>query len=210
MALTKAVAAVDAWAEVAAATTREGATVNCAGMYEAQLHIDACLAEATAEAIGATIYVEVCSETANDENWSVLTSFGGPTGTAIKADFTGTVAAGETVIPITNPGTLNLDHPAKFLFIENSTPASSEIVFQVSNEGDAGDSITILDGLKYEQTAAASDIWEIDAAPPSSVVVQYVVALPMSTNRARVVYNNKNCTGADIFTRCRISSVTAV
>ena len=93
--------------------------------------------------------------------------------------------------------------------MEHSTPAYSEIVFQVSNEGDGGDTITVLDGLTNEQTAAASDIWEIDSAT-ASVVAQYSVAIPMSANRVRVVYNNVMSTAADIFTRCRISKVTAV
>jgi len=209
MALTKSVAEVDAWAEVTQPSVREGATVDVSGCYEAILHIDACLSEAVAETAGATIIVQVSSNTTGDADWTPFATFGGPTGTAFKADFTATEAAGQTVLTITNPDTLNLDHPGKLLFIENSTPANSEIVFQVSNEGDAGDTITILDGLAFEQTAAASDIWEIDAAV-TSVVAQYNVILPASANRVRVVYNNRNSTAADIFTRCRISKLTAI
>jgi hypothetical protein len=209
MALTKSVAEVDAWAEVTQPSVREGATVDISGCYEAMLHIDVCLSEAVAETAGATIYVEVSSNTTGDTDWTVLTSFGGPTGTAFKVDLGGTEAAGQTVLTVTDPTTNNLDHPGKFLFIEHTTPANSEIVFQVSNEGDAGDTITVLDGLTNEQTAAASDIWEIDSAT-ASVVAQYNVTLPASANRVRVVYNNVTSTAADIFTRCRISKVTAV
>jgi hypothetical protein len=81
----------------------------------------------------------------------------------------------------------------------------------VSNQGDAGDTITILDGLAYAHAAATSLMWFIDSATvPNTCVAQYVVAIPMSANRARVVYDNTKSTGMDIFTRCRVSSVTAV
>lgn len=210
MSITKSVAAVDAWAEVTAGTVREGATVDVSDCYDCQLHIDVCLAEAGAEAIGATIRVEVSSATSGDSFWSQLTAFGGPTGTAFKVDIAGDEAAGQTVISVTNPTTANLDHPGKYLFIENTaTPANSEIVFQVSNEGDAGDTITILDGLTNAQAAADGDIWEIDSAS-ASVVGQYVVALPSSTNRVRVLYDNIQATGMDVFSRCRISKVTGI
>lgn len=210
MGLTKAVAAVDAWAEVTQPSVREGTIVDTSGMYEAVLHIDACLSEAVAETAGATIYVEVSSNTSGDSDWSVLTSFGGPTGTAFKTDLAGDEAAGQTVLSVNNPDTANLDHPSKFLFIEHTgTPANSEIVFQVSNEGDAGDTITILDGLTNNQTSADSDIWEIDSAT-ASCVAQYVVAIPMGVSRVRVIYDNTHSTAADIYTRARISSVTAV
>lgn len=209
-ALTKAVEAVDAWAEVTQPSAREGATIDISPNYQTTLYIDVCLSEAVAETAGATIYVEVSSNTSGDADWSVLTAFGGPTGTAFKTDIAGDEAAGQTVLSVTNPTTANLDHPGKFLFIENTaTAANSEIVFQVSNEGDAGDTITVLDGLTNAQAAADGDIWEIDSAT-SSVVAQYVVAIPDSANRVRVVYNNVTSTAADIFTRCRLSKITAI
>lgn len=210
MALTKAVEAVDAWAKVAAGSEREGATVDVSPNYETMLHIDVCLAEAAAETVGATIRVQVSSNTTGDADWSDFVTLGGPTGTPIKIDFTHTEAAGQTVLSFTDPDTLNLDHPGKYLFIENTTPENSEIVFQVSNEGNAGDTITIRDGLANEQSAATSDVWEIDAAAPSSVVAMYNVTIPMAVSRVRVIYDNKNATGTDIFSRCRISKVTAV
>ena len=208
MALTKAIAAVDEWAEVSAGALREGATTDITAMYEAQLHIDVSLAEATAETVGATIIVQVSSNTTGDTDWSPLTSFGGPTGTAISKALGGTEAVGQTVLTVVDPVTANLNHHGKLLFIEHTTPASSEIVYSVADSGDAGDTITIQDGLTTEQTAAASTIWSIDGT--ASAVAQYVVALPMSTNRVRVIYDNILATGADIFSRCRISKVTAV
>ena len=136
MALTKAIEAVDAWAEVTAGTLREGTTVDLTPNYETTLHIDVSLAEATAETVGATIVVQVSSNSTGDTDWTALTSFGGPTGTAIAKALGGTEAAGQTVLTVDNPVTANLNHHGKLLFIENTTPANSEIVYSVSDSGD--------------------------------------------------------------------------
>ena len=137
--LTKAVEAVDAWAEVAqgAGGIREGATVAVNPNYQTTLHIDACLSEAVAETAGATIYVEVSSNTTGDADWTVLTSFGGPTATAESEALSADEAAAQTILSVTNPTTANLDNPSRFIFFEDTaSAANSEIVFQVSNEGD--------------------------------------------------------------------------
>jgi hypothetical protein len=208
-ALTKAVEAVDAWLEVTAGTAREGATIDISPNYQTTLLIDVALSEAAAEAIGATIWVEVSSNTTGDADWEVLTSLGGPTGTPFKRDISGDEAAGQTVLSTTDPVTGNLNHHGKFLFIENTaTAANSEIVFSLSDSGDAGDTITVLDGITNAQAAADGDIWSADAAV--SVVAQYVVAIPDTAYRVRVVYDNINATGTDIFTRARISKMTGI
>ena len=208
MALTKAIEAVDAWAEVTAGALREGATIDLTPNYDTTLHIDVALAEAAAEAIGATIVVQVSSNSTGDTDWTALTSFGGPVGTPIAKAMGGTEAAGQTVLTVADPVTANLNHHGKLLFLENTTPANSEIVYSVADSGDAGDTITIQDGLANEQTAAACVIWSIDGA--ASAVAQYNVALPMSANRVRVIYDNILATGTDIFSRARITKVTAV
>lgn len=137
--LTKAVEAVDAWAEITqgAGGIREGATVDTSPDYQATLLIDACLSEAVAETAGATIYVEISSNTTGDADWEVLASFGGPVGTAESEALSGDEAAGQTVLSVTNPTTANLDNPSRFIFFEDSaSAANSEIIFQVSNQGD--------------------------------------------------------------------------
>ena len=209
MALTKAVESVDAWAKVTAGTLREGATIDITPNYETTLHIDVSLAEAGTESIGAVIKVQVASNSTGDADWQTLTSFGGPTGTAFKRDISADEAAGQTVISVDAPITNNLDHLGKQLFIENTaTAANSEIVYQVANSADVDDTITIQDVLLNAQAAADGDIWSINGT--DSVVAQYVVALPMSANRVRVLYDNILATGMDIFSRCRITKVTAV
>ncbi len=137
--LSKAGEAVDAWAEITqgAGGVREGATIAVDPNYQTTLYIDACLSEAVAETAGATIYVEVSSNTTGDADWEVITSFGGPTGTAESEALSGDEAAGQTVLSVTNPTTANLDNPSRFIFFEDTaTPANSEIIFQVTNEGD--------------------------------------------------------------------------
>lgn len=210
MALTKSVAAVDEWAAVAKNTVRKGATVDVSGCYEAILHIFCALTEAVAHT-GSDIIVQISSNTTGDEDWTTLAVFGSPTGTAFKVDIAADEAAGQTVISVTNPTTVNLDHPGKYLFIENTANvANSEVVFQVSNEGDTVDTITILDGLTNAQAAADGDIWEIDSAT-IEVVGHYVVAIPRAANRVRVIYDNTaDPDGARIHTNCRISKVTAL
>ena len=209
MALTKSIAEIDAWAEVTAGTLRKGAALSVADCYEAMLHIDVALAEAAAEAIGALILVQVSSNTTGDADWHTLVALSGPLGTAFKRDISGDEAAGQTTISTTDPTTGNLDHLGKQLFIENTgTPANSEIVYQISNQADTGDTIGILDGLANAQAAADGDIWSIDGT--ASAVAQYNVVLPMAANRVRVLYDNILATGVDIFSRCRISKVTAV
>jgi hypothetical protein len=95
------------------------------------------LSEAVAETTGATVYVEISSNTTGDEDWRVLTSFGGPTGTAESEALSGDEAAGQTVLSVTNPTTNNLDNPTRFIFFEDTADATkSEIVFQITNEGD--------------------------------------------------------------------------
>jgi hypothetical protein len=209
MALTKAVAAVDEWEEVAQNSVREGATIDVSGCYEALLHILCCLSS-TAAHTGTEIIVEVSSNTTGDEDWSVLTRLIGPVGTAVKADFAGNEAAGQTELSITNPATANVDNDGKLKFIEHTaTVADCEVVYQVSNTGDAGDTVTVLDGLTNAQTTD-SDLWDIDSAT-ASAVGSYVVALPFAVSRARVIYNNKyDPDGATVHTNCRLSQVTAL
>jgi hypothetical protein len=210
-ALTKAVEAVDAWAEVVAGTAREGGTIDVSPNYQTTLYIDVCLAEAAVESVGAVIYVEVSSNTTGDADWEVLQPFGGPTstGTPFKRDISADEAAGQTVLSTTDPVTGNLNHHGKFLFIENTaTAANSEIVFSTADSGDAGDTITVLDGITNAQAAADGDIWSIDAA--ESAVAQYVIAIPDTAYRVRVVYSNILATGTDIFTRCRIGKETGI
>lgn len=134
---TKSVAEVDAMQEIAQAAILEGTTVDVSGIQDGILHIDCALSSTTAQANGTEIIVQVSSNTTGDANWTNLTSFGGPTGTAINVGLGGDEAAGQTILTVTNPVTSNLDLLGKWLFLENTaTPANSEFVYQTAQSGD--------------------------------------------------------------------------
>jgi len=136
MALTKTTAEVDAWAEVAAQGKRLGAEVDVTDAYEATLHIDCALSSTTAHT-GTEIIVQTSSSTGNEnDNWSTLVRLIGPIGTAVSAAFVATENAGETVIAINNPVANNMDNINKHKFVENTTAADCEIVYQTEQSGD--------------------------------------------------------------------------
>ena len=138
---TKAVAAVDVFAKVAAGVTsasvREGATTDISANIQTVLYIDVCLSEAGAVTNGLRVQVQISSATSGDSFWEDLTTFQGPVGTVIKVDLGVDEAAGQTELSVTNPVASNLDIQGKWIFLEDTaTPANSEIVFQVANSGD--------------------------------------------------------------------------
>lgn len=209
MALTKAVAAVDEWAEVAQNAAREGATVALATYYEAILSIWCCLSTTTAHT-GTKIKVQVSANTAGDEDWHDIASFTACVGTAVTAAIAATEPVGETQIAITNPTTVNVHFNNKLKFIEHTTVANSEVVYMIGGGLDTDDFITILDGLANEQTAAASVLWDVHDAT-TSAVNEFTVILPLSANRCRVVYDNTyDADGSTVHTNCRLSGVTAI
>lgn len=208
MALTKAVDTVDEWAEVAQNGIREGATKDISACYSAILHIDCCLSSAVAHT-GTKVIVQISSNITGDEHWSDFMVLIGPTGTALGLTLAAQEAAGQTVLSLTNPVTNNMDNDGKFKFMEANTVANSEIVYQIANSGDAGDTITILDGLTSQQETT-SYIWDIDNATAEALLM-WTIELPMAANRCRVIYNNKyDPDGATVHTHCRLSKVTAV
>lgn len=209
MALTKAVAQVDEWAEVAQNAVRTGAVVDLSALYPSALHIFCCLSSTTAHT-GTEILVEVSAAAAGNEDWHPLCPLVGPIGTAVKADFTATEPVGETTIALTDPVTGNIHFDGKYKFVEHSTVANCEVVYQTANSADAGDTITLRDGLTNEQTAAASDLYDIHDAV-ASAVGNYTVELPLWAYRARITYNNTyDLDGSTVHTQASISKVTAI
>lgn len=208
MALTKTGTTLDEWAEVAQNGVREGAIADLTDSYNQTLYIACCLSSTTAHT-GTEIIVQLSGATSGDEDWFTFQRFIGPTGTAISVALAGTEAAGQTELSVTNPVTANLDNDGKYKFIENSAVANSEIIYTTTNSGDAGDTITILDGLTNEQTTN-SNIFDIDSAT-ASAVGQYVVPLPKDALRARVIYNNKyDPDGSTVHTYSKITEQTGI
>jgi len=74
------------------------------------------------------------------------------------------------------------------------------------------DTITILDGLQFEQTAANSDVWTMDGDGENYEAVKtYTVVLPASASGARVIFNGEyDADGARHHVRCKVTMLTAV
>jgi hypothetical protein len=123
------------WSLVTPPEVLETGAIDVSAGYENTLHIDCVLTDVTACTAGPEIIVQVRSEASLDE-WTDLTRFGGPTGTAFVSNFTTVEAAAQTVLNVTDPATGNLDHVGKFIFLEDTaTIAQCEIAFLVSQSG---------------------------------------------------------------------------
>lgn len=209
MATTKTPSTVDAWALVAQNTVREGAELDVSAAVACVLSIDCALTNTTAHT-GTEILVEGTTTASGDDGWHPIARAIGPIGTAVKADFAGTEAAGQTELSITNPATAGVDHPGKYQFVYNTnTPAHSEIVLQTANSGDAGNTVTVRDGLTYAQDTD-SDLLDIDdASPYKCAILMLPIPVDEGWNRVRVTYNNTyDSDGAAVCTRCLASVVT--
>jgi len=198
-ALTKSVAAVDEWAEIAQNAVREGATTDVSGCYAATLHIDIALTSATAHT-GTRIVVQVSSEESGDEGWTDLSEFVGPIGTADAEALTATEPVAETVIACASTTGLYDDDGSRWIFIEDNTVANSELIYVVSHSANA--SVTAQDGLANEHDTSDTMY---------DIAKRYIITLPMTANRVRVIYDNTyDSDGATVHTHTRISKVTGL
>jgi hypothetical protein len=124
------------WTAVAAQAIQETGAIDVSAAYEATLHIDVAISSTTAHT-GTEVIVQGRSEDSLDE-WTTLTSFVGPIGTATKSDFAAEEAAAQTILSVTNPTAGNLNHVAKFIFIEDTTTvAQCEIAYITECGADA-------------------------------------------------------------------------
>lgn len=214
MALTKgSQTTLDEWALTANAAIRLGTELDVSSAYQCKLDIKAVLGEAVASTGQPEVIVQTTGEDspANDD-WTNYMRFIGPQGTPVTPlAFDATEPIGETVIACTNPVTAGIDNDGKFKFILNTVVADSEVVFQVSNSGDAGDTITILDGLANEQDITTSKIMDIDDAD-LEVVAQWAITIDcLALSRIRVIYNADHDTdGPDVYTFCSYTLCTGI
>ncbi len=186
--------------------------IDVSGSYDTVLGIDWCLAEAAAHE-GTEIIVQFSTESGANDAWITIAQFVTSSGiTPIKADFANQEAASQTVLGVTNPETQGVDHDGKFIFLEDTvTPANCEIAYQIDNSGDAGDTITVLDGITA-QKETTSDVWTVDTFGVS-LVDTYAIRIPSSAKDARVIFNNwydNDGTGADGYGRVRAIEMTGL
>lgn len=204
MALTKgSQTTLDEWLLTANTATRLGTELDVSSAYQCKLDIKAVLGEAVASTGQPEVIIQTTGEASPaKDDWTNYMRLIGPQGTPVAPlAFDATEAAGETVIACTNPVTAGIDNNGKFKFIKNTVVADCEIVFQTENSGDAGDTITILDGLANEQDITTSFIMDIDSVT-LEVVGQWTITIDcLAINRVRIIYNaNYDTDGPDVYT----------
>lgn len=214
MALTKgSQTTLDEWALTANTAIRLGTELDVSSAYQCKLDIKAVLGEAVASTGQPEIIIQTTGEDspANDD-WTNYMRVVGPQGTPVAPlAFNATEPVGETVIACTNPVSAGIDNDGKFKFVSNTVVADSEVVFQTSNSGDAGDTITILDGLANEQDITTSYIMDIDD-PDLEVVAQFAITIDCLTlSRIRIIYNADHDTdGPDVYTYSAYTLCTGI
>lgn len=199
MALSKSVAAVDEWAEIAQNAVREGATTNVAATYAATLYIN-CAISSTTPHTGTKVEIQLSSNSSGDEDWHTFRSFVSSSGTANSEILAGVEAAGQTVLEVASTTGYDADE-ARWIFIEDvGTVADSEIAYLVSHVSNT--SVTVQDGITNAKDG--SDFL-------FNIVDTWVVDLPFSANRVRVIYDNTfDSDGSTVHTFCRIATVTGI
>lgn len=190
MALTKgSQTTLDEWVVTANAAVRLGTELDVSSAYHCMLYIKAALGEAVASTGQPEIIIQTTGEASPaKDDWTNYLRMVGPVGTPVVPTLDATEPAGETVLATVNPATTNIDNDGKFKFLLHTTPANSEVIFQVSNSGDGSDTITILDGLANEQTTDTIVI-DLDDAR-AEAVAQWTIGIDcMSLSRIRIIYN---------------------
>ena len=214
MALTKgSQTTLDEWALTANTAMRLGTELDVSSAYYCTLYIKAVLGEAVASTGQPEVIIQTTGEaTPAKDDWTPFMRMIGPSGTPVAPlALAATEPAAETVIACTNPVTANIDNDGKFKFIKNTVVADCEVVFQTANSGDAGDTITILDGLANEQDITTSFIMDIDDVS-NEVVAQWAIIIDCLTlSRIRVIYNaDKDTDGPDVYTFCAYTLNTGI
>lgn len=124
------------WTSVALAAAGIASTeADLSVVRSGMLHLFCALNGTTAH-LGTEFIVQVRNEATVNE-WTKLFSFIMCAGkTAVLTAVASTAAAGQKVIPVTNPTTANLNHINKNVFLMDATIANCEIAFLTVNGGD--------------------------------------------------------------------------
>lgn len=199
-ALTKGVAAVDAWTAIVQNDLVEGATTDISANYQTTLYIDAALTSTTATTNGLKIIVQISSATSGDNSWHELTSFGMVAGlTAATENLTNNpAAAGTTAFTVAD--TTGFVTEGDLIYIKDSTEANSELF--ILDTFSTNVSVTALDG---------STTSHVQNTPMWNKAASITVSIPDTANRVRVIYDNtQDATGSTVSARCRLSNLTGI
>lgn len=168
-----------------------GTAVVVATVEDAVVFCDHALVENTANT-NAGVFKIQGSPDASGNRWTDMATNTAATGTAVTEAFTATEPIGETVCAVasTTGFTGEVD-----VYVINTTLANSEWAFTQEISADA--SITLIDGLEGEQTAAASSFWNL-----SEHFVDSISCLGL--RRLRVVFTHEGATAANAHVRASI------
>jgi len=123
-----------AWVEIPGGASEdhiiESGDIDISDCLSCTLHIDVCLSSTTAHT-GTEVVVQTGTKYTN------LTKYTCCVGTAVLLALDATEPIGEKVIACTNPVATGFDWDGKNIFIENTTPANCEIVYQTEHGADA-------------------------------------------------------------------------
>jgi hypothetical protein len=197
MALTKAVAAVDAWTAVAQNTIIEGATTDVSAAYQVTLHITVAPTTNTATVNGVKVIIQVSSATSGDINWEELTSFFMLVGiTTAKISIINTLTAGQAS-GISAASVSGFTTEGYYLYIDDG--ASSEVVLEKSQSA-AG--MTIVDNVTYGHVSTTPLYYRAESIS---------VNIPDTANRVRVLYDNtQDAAGSAVDVQCNLSKITSI
>ena len=198
MGLTKSVAEIDAWAQVAVGAIRKGAEIDLSAVYENIITVVVAHDSVNAHTNGALVTLQTRAGL-SDDFWRVEQEVRTPGGTAAKVDVDADSGAGEP-----NPERLNVVSTTNFeqmndtYFVKNGTIAASGIV---RNNGFVNDDYIIcLDDITtiYD---FADDVFNI--------VTEYRFFVPPGASTARVLIWNDDadCT---IVTRTDLEKQTGI
>jgi hypothetical protein len=180
-ALTVTSSVIDDWAAVAAQATDESTVIDISGNYATAVHIQAFLDSTTAHE-GTEFVVQVSGNSSGDEDWSDLTKFRVLVDTANSENISDNpLSASSTTITVADTGGEYETEPmGKWIAIEDSTLANSELVWLTGYTADTN--ITIQDGTTNEH---AQNTTMYDIAISKTVMIPFG-----SGSRARVLCNN--------------------
>ena len=196
MALAKSSASVEDWNAVAQNTIEHSTVYDFSTAYVGFLQIQAALDTTTAHT-GTKFVVQVLTNTSGDEDWSDLTQFIELIGTAATDLIENNpLNATETSITLTAHA---LTVVGKWLLIEDSTLANSELVFQIAT--DTND-IDILDGVTNAHVATTAIF---------NLAFVKNIYIPPPVYKARVlVINTYDADGSTLNYRVRTTKVTGI
>ena len=124
---------INEWTTLTPPAVAESGVWDTSGLQMALLCVDIALSSTSANT-GVEVICQYRKEDALDEWTDILGGrFIGPTGTASKSDFAAQEVVGQTTLSVTNPVAGNLNHPGKFIFLEDTaTIAQCEIAYIVT------------------------------------------------------------------------------